>query len=179
MALLSTAELRRLERLHPRGLSSAEVVEIFARKGERFSAATLRKYVQLGLLPKSRRVGARGRHRGSSGLYPTSVLHLINEIKRALDQGATLDELRLGRVGILGELEVLQRASDQLLGRFGEALRFQPADRRRDTLRSAVSRHGRALHREIKALDRVAARLGRPLLENDPMVGPGGLRRYW
>ena len=85
MALLSATELRRVERDHEDGISSADIVELFSSKGERFSEATLRKYVQLGLLPMSRRVGIRGRHRGSSGLYPVVVVRLINEIKKALE----------------------------------------------------------------------------------------------
>jgi DNA-binding transcriptional MerR regulator len=179
MALLSASDLRRLEREHARGISSSAIVAAFAGRGERFSAATLRKYVQLGLLPKSRRVGARGRHRGSSGLYPVGVVRLVNEIKRALDQGATLDEIRLGRVGMTGEVQTLQRATEQAVARFAEALRHQPSDRRLAGLRSALSRHSRALSREIRALDRVAARLAPPRIEVDPFHVESGLRRGW
>jgi DNA-binding transcriptional MerR regulator len=179
MALLSASDLRRLERACPRGISSGAIVAAFTARGERFSAATLRKYVQLGLLPKSRRVGARGRHRGSSGLYPVSVVRLINEIKRALDQGATLDEIRLGRVGMSGEIQTLQRASDQVAARFAEALRFQPTDRRLGNLKTALVRHSRALSREIRALDRVAARLAPPRIDVGPFDLHPVLRREW
>ena len=34
----------------------------------KFSEATLRKYVQLGLLPRSVRVGRKGKHQGSQGI---------------------------------------------------------------------------------------------------------------
>ena len=92
MGLLTAAELRRIEDKFPAGLGSAQVIALFQEKGERFSEATLRKYVQIGLLPKSHRVGTRGRHRGSRGSYPVVIVRLINDIKRALDGGATLDE---------------------------------------------------------------------------------------
>ncbi|MEM6733022.1 MAG: hypothetical protein AAF658_15805, partial [Myxococcota bacterium] len=66
MALLSEGELRKLEKKYPTGISSADLVSAFSARGERFSEATLRKYVQLGLLPRSQRIGTQGRHRGSS-----------------------------------------------------------------------------------------------------------------
>jgi hypothetical protein len=110
MGALTTTELRRIEHKFEAGIRSGAVVEIFQGKGHRFSEASLRKYVQLGLLPKSRRVGIRGRHRGSSGLYPVTVVRLINDIKLALDKGATLEEVRFGIVGLASEIDVLSRA---------------------------------------------------------------------
>src|SRR5437867_12937992 len=46
-----------VERRHPEGLTAAQVVEAFTAGGVRLSEATFRKWVQLGLLPRSRRVG--------------------------------------------------------------------------------------------------------------------------
>lgn len=165
MSLLTATELRRVERKHTNGVSSPVVVELFQKKGERFSEATLRKYVQLGLLPKSRRVGIRGRHRGSSGLYPVAIVRQINEIKQALDAGATLDEIRVGKVGLAGEVNALRRAGDEVLLRFGEALKRQAEGPKRTTLRRALDKQRRALYRDIQALSRLAARLGPPRLE--------------
>ena len=48
----------------------AQIVEAFTDAGVRLSEATFRKWVQLGLLPRSRRVGRKGKHQGSLGLYP-------------------------------------------------------------------------------------------------------------
>ena len=61
---------RRSRRSYPDGLSTQQIVELFAVEGERLSEATFRKYVQLGLLPRSVRVGRKGKHRGSQGRYP-------------------------------------------------------------------------------------------------------------
>ena len=63
-------ELAEIERSRPQGLTSRQIVDLFETRGIRFSEATLRKYVQLGLLPRSVRVGRKGKHRGSCGLYP-------------------------------------------------------------------------------------------------------------
>lgn len=161
MTLLSSPELRRFEKHYAQGISSAVIVELFQGKGERFSEPTLRKYVQLGLLPRSRRVGIRGRHKGSSGLYPVVVVELINEIKKALDAGATLEEIRVGKVGLIGELEMLQRASEQVTGRFGEAIKRQPVAKRRRLLQRRLDKHRRSLAREVRELGKFALQLGR------------------
>ena len=95
MASLTASDIKALEKRYRDGVSSSDIVEVFQKAGERFSEATLRKYVQLNLLPKSKRVGTRGKHKGSSGVYPVSVLRIINDVKRALEAGATLEEIRL------------------------------------------------------------------------------------
>ena len=160
MGLLSAAEIKKIEKRHLEGIGSAEVVAIFRDKGQRFSEATLRKYVQLGLLPKSRRVGARGRHRGSSGRYPVTIVRQINDIKRALDVGATLDEIRFGQVGLAGEVETLQRAMDRVIGCFREAITRQEDSRRGSVLKKDLEKHRTVLERETRALERFAAKLG-------------------
>jgi DNA-binding transcriptional MerR regulator len=162
MALLSAAELKRVERKFPEGVSSAVVVDLFKEKGERFSEATLRKYVQLGLLPKSKRVGTRGRHKGSSGLYPVDVVRLINEIKGALDAGATLEEIKIGRVVLGGEVDALRRAALQVVDSFGRAIQHQPDRGKKGGFRRQLDRHRRALQKEINGLSRLADRLGQP-----------------
>ena len=58
--LLDERELQEIERTWPNGLTSRQIVDVFETRGIRFSEATLRKYVQLGLLPRSVRVGPQG-----------------------------------------------------------------------------------------------------------------------
>ena len=67
-SLLDERELLEIERTWPNGLTSRQIVDVFETRGIRFSEATLRKYVQLGLLPRSVRVGRKGKHRGSCGM---------------------------------------------------------------------------------------------------------------
>jgi hypothetical protein len=159
MALLSASELKRIEHRYAEGIDSGAVVQIFQKKGERFSEPSLRKYVQLKLLPTSRRVGTQGRHRGSSGLYPVVVVRLINDIKKALQQGATLDELRYGRVGVLGELQALVRASEAAVDRLREATQHQER-KKRAALRKELEGRARSLNKELRALIRFTSRLG-------------------
>jgi DNA-binding transcriptional MerR regulator len=160
MTGLTVAELRRIERQYADGIKSSAVVDIFQGKGHRFSEATLRKYVQLGLLPKSRRVGVRGRHRGSSGLYPVSIVRVVNEIKAALDRGATLDEVRLGTVGLASEVLVLRRAGESVLARFVEALARLEAKQRPACNRLLV-RERRTMTQCCRDLEQLATRIGR------------------
>lgn len=91
---LNDVEIETVERDYPDGLTSHQIVELFADRGMRFSEATLRKYVQLGLLPRSRRIGLKGKHRGSLGLYPVNTIRRINTIKRLMTESHTIEEVR-------------------------------------------------------------------------------------
>lgn len=85
--------LKRLEREHEEGLAAAQIVEIFTVHGVHLSEATFRKWVQLGLLPRSRRVGRKGKHQGSRGIYPAGTLNRINRIKRLMAESLTIEEI--------------------------------------------------------------------------------------
>ncbi len=153
------AELRRIERQFAEGIKSADIVQIFKAKGYRFSEATLRKYVQLGLLPKSRRVGVRGRHRGSSGVYPVGIVRLINDIKIALDGGATLEEVRLGNVGLASELQILRKAGEEVVSRFREAIEHTADGKKRSVRKKALGQYARSLDRQVRELEKFASRI--------------------
>src|SRR5512135_3923148 len=103
--LLAPPEIARVEREQASGISSREVVRLFEAKGARLSAATFRKYVQTGLLPRSRRVGRKGKHTGSSGLYPVSVVRRIDLIKRMMAEGLTLEDIRESFVALRHRLD--------------------------------------------------------------------------
>ncbi len=113
-----------IETENPGGLSSGDVVEIFSRKGARFSEATFRKYVQLGLLPRSRRVGSKGKHKGSRGVYPAGVVRQINEIKMMMSLDYTIEDIRRHFVFVGGEIEelrtLLARVVERLEGSLSE-----------------------------------------------------------
>ena len=120
-ALFSEAELLSIEAANAEGMSSGEIVEAFSRKGARFSEATLRKYVQLGLLPRSRRVGTKGKHKGSRGVYPAGTVRQINEIKRLMTLDFTIEEIRQQFAFVGGELEELRRLLERLLSKLEES----------------------------------------------------------
>lgn len=108
-------ELAELERAHPEGLSTQQVVELLAARGDKLSEATFRKYVQLGLLPRSVRVGRKGKHRGSQGLYPASVVRQIELIRRLMAEGYTIAEIQEEFLFLSGDIEGLARQLRQVL----------------------------------------------------------------
>jgi len=107
-------EFDRLETEYPQGISAAQIVDFFAPKGVRLAQATFRKYVQLGLLPRSRRVGEKGKHRGSRGLYPASAARRIHLIKSLMDEGMTLEDIRGSFVFFRGQLDGVERSLDEI-----------------------------------------------------------------
>jgi DNA-binding transcriptional MerR regulator len=120
--LLLDEEIDELERLHPEGLTSQDVVSAFAARGARLSEATFRKYVQLGLLPRSRRVRRQGARGGSLGLYPASVIRRIIEIKQLLAKDFTMDEIRQKFLCATSEIDEFEEAVTRVFGRFEDTI---------------------------------------------------------
>jgi hypothetical protein len=128
-------ELDRIEREHEAGISSQEILDVFASHGIKFSEATLRKYVQLGLLPRSVRVGRKGKHQGSQGMYPASVVRQIQRIKEMMADDYTIEEIQREFLFVRGDIEELERA----LGKVFEALRNASAHRKSETSGRAIA----------------------------------------
>ncbi|HZS36286.1 MAG TPA: MerR family transcriptional regulator [Polyangia bacterium] len=133
--LLPSKELDAIERAHPEGLTAAQVVEVFQRRGLKLSEATFRKYVQLGLLPRSRRVGRKGKHQGSMGLYPATAVRRVNAIKRMMAEGQTIQEIQGSFLRFKDEIEALERGLKDVFSGFERELRAPEFDAaRRKTL---------------------------------------------
>ncbi|MBI2893211.1 MAG: hypothetical protein HYY06_06630 [Deltaproteobacteria bacterium] len=126
MRLLDEAELATIEGANPAGLTSQRIVEIFQDRGIRLSEATFRKYVQMGLLPRSVRVGMKGKHRGSQGMYPVGTVRQINEIKRMMSLDYTIEDIQRRFVLVRGEIAELARRIEELLGRIEGAIASGP-----------------------------------------------------
>jgi DNA-binding transcriptional MerR regulator len=92
--LLKDEELRAIEGQYPEGITAVQIVEVFTSRGIKFSEASFRKYVQQGLLPRSRRVGRKGKHRGSLGVYPSKTVRRINSVKSLMADGFTIEEIQ-------------------------------------------------------------------------------------
>lgn len=118
MAELSEAALSSLEAEHPEGLTVQQIVSALAAHGEKLTEATFRKYVQLGLLPRSVRVGRKGKHRGSQGLYPSTIVRQIDLIRRLMAQGHTMEDIQREFLFVRGDIDELARQITQVLAGF-------------------------------------------------------------
>src|SRR5207248_563348 len=145
-----------LEEEHPQGISAVEIVDFFVPRGVKLAQATFRKYVQLGLLPRSRRVGEKGKHRGSKGLYPASAVRRIHVIKSLMDEGMTLEDIRHSFIFFRGQLDGVERSLDELVAALEKAVadkgELRPSRRKELGRLLAVSR--RHAHQVVKDVER-------------------------
>ena len=111
--VFSEDELARIEQEHPEGITSERIVDLFIRKNIRFTEASLRKYVQLGLLPRSRRVAIKDKPRGSQGVYPATVVRRIQSLK-AMMAHRTIEEIKAEFLFVRGDIEELEKAMERV-----------------------------------------------------------------
>src|SRR5215468_10729282 len=173
--LVAERDLKEIERDFADGLTSVQVVDVFTRRGIRFSEATFRKYVQQGLLPRSRRVGRKGKHQGSLGLYPASTIRRINVIKRLQAENYTIEEIQRQFLRFRDELELVERGLRGLFDGFNEELarpHFDPGVRKQ--LKKDLSDAQLAAEELLKQLSNIERRVVGPI-ERPPGGGaPGG-----
>lgn len=122
----SADEFDALEEQYAAGISAGQIVDFFVPRGVKLAQATFRKYVQLGLLPRSRRVGEKGKHRGSHGLYPAAAVRRIHLIKSLMDEGMTLEDIRRSFIFFRGQLDGVERSLDELFVALDKSLAERP-----------------------------------------------------
>lgn len=150
--LLQEEELRAIETSYGAGLTAVQIVDVFTSRKIKFSEASFRKYVQQGLLPRSKRIGRKGKHRGSMGVYPAKTIRRINAVKQLMVEGYTIEEIQGQFLQYTDLVEGVSEHLSELLSRFGlDTSRLDGAARRDlDTELAEVRRQG----------DRLVARLG-------------------
>lgn len=174
--LFRVDELAALENKYPHGVSSQEVISIFQTRGVKLSEATFRKYVQLGLLPTSRRVGRKGKHRGSKGIYPVLVVRRINLIKRMMMEDMTLEQIRDSFLSVQNEMEKVAEALERLFSRISDRLdRLNLGGEPVQVLLKDVETTQKGARMLMKSFERIGSRLavaGSPAVPTDE----GGLK---
>jgi len=150
MDFLNLAEIEQIETERAAGITSGEVVRIFEARGARLSASTFRKYVQLGLLPRSRRVGRKGKHSGSTGLYPASVVRRIAVIKRMMAAGYTVEDIQGSFVTLRNQLEDVEKGLRDLLRDLSLKARTHPRRRRFEEELERAEREARTALRRLE-----------------------------
>jgi DNA-binding transcriptional MerR regulator len=121
--VLADLEARKRE-----GLTSSEILKLFEDHGLKFSEATLRKYVQLGLLPRSVRVGRKGKHTGSQGIYPASIVKQILAIKQMMAENLTIEEIKREVWFVRGDIEELERKLEKIFATVRGSLKKQRSE---------------------------------------------------
>jgi DNA-binding transcriptional MerR regulator len=154
--LLRADEVERVERERGGGITSREVVRLFEAKGAKLSESTFRKYVQVGLLPRSRRVGRKGKHTGSTGLYPVEVVRRINLIKRMMVEGMTIEDIRGSFVALKNRLEDVEHGFEALLADLASKAREHP---QRREMESELVRAEREVRQALRRIERVGGRI--------------------
>lgn len=119
---LTEQELRDIEDAYAEGITAVQIVELFTSRGIRFSEATFRKYVQQGLLPRSRRIGRKGKNKGSLGMYPAKTVRRIDHVKRLMLEGYTIEEIQAQFLQFTDLVENVGEAIGELLDRLDENL---------------------------------------------------------
>ena len=153
-------KLQALEAAHPEGLNVQQIVDLFTNLGERLTEATFRKYVQLGLLPRSHRVGMKGKHRGSQGLYPTTVVRQIDQLRRLMSSGFTIDEIQREFLFVRGDIGALEKQLERVLAGLEKAREERGREGAADELSARELAEAKSLAAElVKKLVGVERRL--------------------
>ena len=106
---LDEKALATIERDHREGLTSQQILDFLNNAQIHITEATLRKYVQLGLLPRSVRAGRKGKHQGSQGFYPASVVRQIVRIREMMAEDWTIEQIQKEFLFVRGDIEELER----------------------------------------------------------------------
>ena len=151
--------LKQIEKQFSAGISSADILDVFACHEVKLTESTLRKYVQLGLLPRSVRVGRKGKHQGSQGMYPVGVVRQIVQIKELMAKDFTIEQIQRDFLFMRSDVQLLEQTLATIFRTLGDVLK----DREGEGYASAVSAdvaEARAMSRELIAkLDTIESRL--------------------
>jgi DNA-binding transcriptional MerR regulator len=172
--MIDAETLAQLEKASAAGLTSAEILDVFARHDVQLSEATLRKYVQLGLLPRSVRVGRKGKHQGSQGIYPVSVVRQVLRIKQMMAESYTIEQIQREFLFIRSEVEQLESMLTRIFKTLDGVLKERKAERVSSVVQRDVG-DARSLSKELMArLEAIETKLTtRSRLESVASVSAG------
>jgi DNA-binding transcriptional MerR regulator len=169
-SLLHEDELRAIEVHYADGLTAVQIVDVFTSRGIKLSEASFRKYVQQGLLPRSRRVGRKGKHRGSLGVYPAKTIRRINRVKQLMADGHTIEEIQGQFLAYTDLLENVSEGLTQLWARLDDDIR-RAAARELGKELGELRRDGDRL---VDRADMLARRVAAPRTDNLRLAGAAG-----
>jgi DNA-binding transcriptional MerR regulator len=171
--LLREEELRAIETQFPDGLTAVQVVDAFTSRSIKFSEASFRKYVQQGLLPRSKRVGRKGKHKGSLGVYPAKTVRRINYVRQLMQDGYTIEQIQ-GQFLLYTDLvEGVAENLSELCTRIArDSDRLEPQVRRE--LNKDLSEARKEGDRLVEKLDELTRRVAAPRTDTLRLTGAAG-----
>ncbi|HEY4058845.1 MAG TPA: hypothetical protein VGM39_19660 [Kofleriaceae bacterium] len=171
--LLAEDELRGIETQYADGITAVQIVDVFTSRGIKFSEASFRKYVQQNLLPRSKRVGRKGKHRGSLGVYPSKTVRRINTVKSLMLDGHTIEEIQGEFLLFTDLVEGVAENLSELWSRFGADLEeLDPKTKRELDKKLADARvDGDDL---VDRLNELARRIAAPRTDSLRLAGAAG-----
>jgi DNA-binding transcriptional MerR regulator len=173
--LLSDRELSEIEQAHPDGITAVQIVDVFTSRDVRFSEATFRKYVQQGLLPRSRRIGRKGKHRGSLGVYPAKTVRRINAIKRLMLDGYTIEEIQEQFLRYTDAIESLEEGFSEILARFDEEVESPRFDNReKRNLKREIAEAKKTADDLVRRIEGLSQRVSRSRSDSYRGTGAAG-----
>ena len=171
--LIDEDDLRTIEAAYAGGITAAQIVDVFVQRNIKLSEASFRKYVQLGLLPRSRRVGRKGKHRGSLGVYPAKTVRRINSVKRLMAEGHTIEEIQGQFLAYTDLIETFGESIAALFARLGDDI-TRVDDAERKSLTRDIAELGRVADDLMRKLDDVARRISAPRADKARRSGAAG-----
>jgi DNA-binding transcriptional MerR regulator len=171
--LLKEEELRAIEGTYAEGITAVQIVDVFTSRGIKFSEASFRKYVQQGLLPRSKRVGRKGKHRGSLGVYPAKTIRRINAVKQLMSDGYTIEEIQ-GQFLLYTDLvEGVAEHLTELWSRLAaDVAKLEPAQRK--GLERELADTRRDGDRVVERLGELTRRVAAPRTDSLRLAGAAG-----
>lgn len=156
MSKVAESILEQVERDHSGGINTADLLGFFEAHQVRFGEATLRKWVQLGLLPRSVRVGRKGKHQGSKGMYPVRVVRQILRIKELMDKNLTIEDIQKQILFVRGELDELETSIERVFGKLDRTVEQRSSGAAAQTgMRTVTVEIGRARALADDLIDRL------------------------
>lgn len=171
--VLKEEDLRAIESSYAEGITAAQIVEIFTSRGIKFSEASFRKYVQQNLLPRSRRVGRKGKHRGSLGVYPAKTIRRINDVKQLMASGYTIEEIQGQFLRYQDLVENVSESLDAVWEQLGDDVASSDPNQRRELERELEGAH-RDGDRLVERLDGLSKRIAAPKTDSLRLAGAAG-----
>jgi len=170
---LTEEQLRAIESQYPEGLTAVQLVDAFTRNRVRFSEASFRKYVQQGLLPRSKRVGRKGKHKGSLGVYPAKTVRRINQVKSLMAEGHTIEEIQEQFLLYTDLVEGVAENLTELCARIARDSEKLDAPTRKE-LAKDISEARKEGDRLVEKLDALSRRVAAPRTDTLRLAGAAG-----